>query len=132
MLEIPQRREIHEGRGHQQAEEAEKGIAVLDYEGGIAKGIRNVESEGNLVGAAGEERQQSNAHEEDPQHPGTKPEADFKPRDAQEHYGFPGGARQKCGLFISDQCPVLREESSCPQRLSLSVKTYIRAPLPGY
>jgi len=89
MLEIPQRREIHEGRGHQQAEEAEKGIAVLDYEGCIAIRIGNAGSQGNLIGAAGEEHQQGNAQKEDPQHPGTKPETDFKPRDLAEHSRLP-------------------------------------------
>ena len=83
--EVAESRKIDKYGRHQQGEHADGCVKGCNREWRIPVNIGEIEFRHDFIGADRAKNQQTNDEEENPQHPGTKPEANFKPRDTPEH-----------------------------------------------
>lgn len=86
--EVAESCKIDKYGGHQKREHAHGCVIVCDRERCITVNIGEVEIRRDLIGADRTKNQQTNDEEEDPEHPGAKPEANFEPSDMPEHNGL--------------------------------------------
>src|SRR4030095_7508692 len=84
-IEVSRSGGVDEGGGHQNSEEAHERVVVLNDEGRVAIRIGERIAKRHVIGGGGEENHRGNDEEENPEHPGAEPVADFEGQDLPEH-----------------------------------------------